>query len=135
MTDTNSKAFLGRGWSFPVVCDAMGEIATAEYEEDIRQAIRIIIGTNKGERMMRPDFGAGLDAFVFEPLNTTTMALVRHQVEQALIEWEPRIDSVTVEVSADPRSGRLDVQIGYRVRSTNAFYNWVYPFYVREGQE
>lgn len=135
MADTNSKAFLGRGWAFPVACDATGEIAMAEYEEDIREAIRIIIGTKKGERMMRPDFGAGLDAFVFEPLNTTTMALVRHTVEQGLTEWEPRIDSITVEVTADPPSGRLDVQVGYRVRSTNAFYNWVYPFYVREAQE
>ncbi len=29
------------------------------YEEDIRQAIRIILGTDPGERVMRPDFGAG----------------------------------------------------------------------------
>src|SRR4030095_6655413 len=133
-TADDGKAFLGRGWAFPPNLDTTGEMATAIYEEDIRQAIRIILGTTPGERVMRPDFGAGLNALVFEPINTTTMALARHRVEQALITWEPRIDSITVTVTPDPPHGRLDIDIRYRVRSTNTFYNLVYPFYVREAQ-
>ena len=66
---------------------------------------------------MRPDFGAGLRALLFEPINTTTMALARHRVEQALILWEPRIDSIGVEVRADPPRGRLDIEVRYRVRT------------------
>jgi hypothetical protein len=134
MADVDDKAFLGRGWAFPVAVSADGDIATAEYEEDIRQAVRIILATDPGERVMRPEFGAGLNALVFEPINTTTMALARHRVEQALITWEPRIDSITVHVTAQPELGRLDLDIRYRVRSTNTFYNLVYPFYVREAQ-
>jgi hypothetical protein len=129
------KAFLGRGWAFPVAADASGAIALAEYEEDIREAILIILDTNPGERVMRPDFGAGLRALVFEPINTTTMALAKHRVEQALILWEPRIDSVVVAVSAQPEIGLLEIDIRYRVRSTNTFYNLVYPFYLQEGRE
>ena len=129
------KAFLGRGWAFPVAVDTHGAISMAEYEEDIRQAIHIILGTNLGERVMRPDFGAGLRALLFEPINTSTMALARHCVEQALILWEPRIDSVGVEVRPEPKRGRLNIEVRYRVRSTNTFYNLVYPFYVQEGRE
>src|SRR5262245_46181596 len=128
------STFLGVGWAFPIAVAPSGETALAADEEDIRQAIRIILGTNPGERVMRPDFGAGLNALVFEPINTTTMALARHRVEQALITWEPRIDSITVAVTADPPRGRIDIDIRYRVRSTNTFYNLVYPFYVREAQ-
>jgi phage baseplate assembly protein W len=128
------KAFLGRGWAFPVVVDAQGAIAMAEYEEDIRQAIQIILGTDPGERVMRSDFGAGLRALNFEPINTHTMALARHRVEQALILWEPRIDSIGVEVRAEPPIGRLEIEIRYRVRRTNTFYNLVYPFYLQEGR-
>ena len=134
MADVEGKAFLGRGWAFPVTATADGDVALAEYEEDIRQAVRIILTTNPGERVMRPDFGAGLNALVFEPINTTTMALARHRVEQALITWEPRIDSIAVTVTPRPPEGRLDIDIRYRVRSTNTFYNLVYPFYVREAQ-
>ena len=80
------KAFLGLGWAFPVRLAEDGTFAAAAFEEDIRQSIRIILGTNPGERLMRPDFGAGLQDFVFEPLNTTTMALVKTRVTGALIQ-------------------------------------------------
>lgn len=125
--------FLGTGWAFPVGLEPAGGVALASDAEDIRQAIHIILGTSPGERVMRPDFGAGLQALVFEPINTTTMALAKHHVEQALIRWEPRIDSVTVAVTDEARLGRLQIEINYRVRATNVFYNLVYPFYLMEG--
>ena len=125
--------FLGTGWAFPVAVAPAGEVALASDAEDIRQAILIILGTSPGERVMRPDFGAGLYALVFEPLNTTTKALATHHVEQALIRWEPRIDSITVDVTDDARLGRLMIAISYRIRATNVFYNLVYPFYLMEG--
>jgi phage baseplate assembly protein W len=135
MDSGEDKSFLGIGWSFPVASNAAGEVATSAYEEDVREAIRIILGTNPGERIMRPDFGAGLQALAFEPINTTTMALAKHRVEEALILWEPRIDNIGVEVSADPPVGRLTINIRYRVRATNTFYNLVYPFYLLEGKQ
>lgn len=132
---TDDKAFLGQGWAFPVDVTATGEIRLAAYEEDIRQSIQIILGTNPGERVMRPDFGAGLRALMFEPLNTTTIALTRHRVEQALISWEPRIDTITLEIEPRPDQGLLLITVNYRVRATNTFYNLVYPFYLLEGEQ
>jgi hypothetical protein len=131
-----AKAFLGVGWAFPVrAVHGSGDVAMAAYEEDIRQAIRLILETNPGERVMRPDFGTGLRALVFEPVNTTTMALVRHRVEQGLVTWEPRIEvmEITVSAAAQPRN-RLDIDIRYRVRSVNTFYNLVFPFFLQEGR-
>lgn len=133
-TVADPKAFLGRGWAFPVGVDAEGRIATALHEEDIRQAIRIILDTEPGERVMRPNFGAGLRGLLFEPINTTTVALARHRVERALVLWEPRIDSLGVLVSAEPKQGMLRIEVRYRVRTTNTFYNLVHPFYVQEGR-
>lgn len=135
MLDAEDKAFLGQGWAFPIRLDETGEVALAAYEEDVRQAIQLILGTAPGERVMRPDFGAGLRALTFEPLNTTTTALVRHRVEEALITWEPRIDRIGVTVTAEPAQGRLLIDIHYRVRATNTFYNLVYPFYLQEGEQ
>lgn len=129
------KAFLGRGLAFPLAVDpATGGVAMAEHEEDIRQAIRIILETEPGERVMRPDFGAGLRALVFEPINTHTLALARHRVENALVQWEPRIDSIEVKVQVRPAQGLLAIEVRYRVRTTNTFYNLVYPFYLQEGR-
>jgi len=128
------KAFLGVGWAFPVQVDPTSDSALAAYEDDVRQAIRIILATDPGERVMRPDFGAGLNALAFEPIGTGTAALVRHTVEQALVRWEPRIDSIEVTVTSQPGTARLDIAIAYRIRATNTFYNLVYPFYLLEGE-
>jgi len=127
--------FLGSGWSFPIRIDKQGEIALVSREEDIRQAILVILGTSPGERVMRPDFGAGLKALVFEPINTATKALVKHRVEEALLLWEPRIDSVEVAIADERSLGRLLLDIRYRVRATNTFFNLVYPFYLLEGKQ
>ena len=129
------KAFLGFGWAFPPKLEADGTQAMVAYEEDIRQAIRIILGTNPGERVMRSDFGAGLNTFVFEPVNTTTMALVKTRVQEALVDWEPRIDVEEVKVTTDPAErNKLLIEVIYRVRATNTLHNLVYPFYLQEGK-
>jgi uncharacterized protein len=128
------KSFLGVGVGFPVRLTSEQTLESAIYEEDIRQAIRIILGTNPGERLMRPDFGAGLNQFVFEPVNTATMAQVKTRVEEALIDWEPRIVIDEVKVSADPSErNTLLIEVQYRVRATDSRQNLVYPFYL-EGK-
>jgi uncharacterized protein len=128
-----TSSFLGNGWAFPVCVDA-GRTATAAYDEDVRQAILIILGTDHGERVMRPDFGAGLRAFVFEPLNPATMEALRQRVLEALIDWEPRIDVDSVTATADVASvGKVLIEMSYRVRATNSHANLVYPFYLEEG--
>jgi phage baseplate assembly protein W len=136
MNGDDQLAFLGQGWSFPAALDPRGEVVMAAHEEDVRQSIRIILATTPGERAMRPDFGCGLRALAFEPMSATTLTLAQHHVEQGLIEWEPRIDVLSVSANPDPddpSSGRLLIDIRYRVRATNTFYNLVYPFYLLEG--
>jgi phage baseplate assembly protein W len=133
MNVPTGKAFLGHGWAFPVA-RADGDVAMVAYEDDVRQSIRIILGTGRGSRAMRPDFGAGLEDFVFESLSTTTAALVRQRVEESLVLWEPRIDSIEVGVRlVRPSDRELQIEIDYRVRETNTFYNLVYPFYLLEA--
>jgi Bacteriophage baseplate protein W len=129
-----SRAFLGVGWAFVPCVQQDGHIALVQYEDDIRQSIHIILGTDRGERVMRPDFGAGLSQFVFEPLDATTMHLVKTRVEESLIAWEPRIDVLSVNVSADGSiANKLLIDLNYRVRATNSQFNLVYPFFLQEG--
>ncbi len=129
---TSTPAFLGLGWAFPV-CARAGQTALAAYEEDVDQAIRIILGTDPGERVMRPDFGAGLNAFVFEPMTPATLESLRRRVSESLIDWEPRIDVEKVLLTAKPDEGKVLIEVSYRVRVTNSHHNLVYPFYLDEG--
>lgn len=133
-TQASQKAFLGVGWSFPPCIAADGTTLIAKYEQDVDQAIRIIIGTDWGERVMRPDFGAGLRSFVFGPLNQTTIQRVQTRVHESLIKWEPRIDVESVVATVTPpQRNKLVIAVTYRVRSTNTRNNLVYDFYLQEG--
>jgi len=127
------KDFLGRGWKYPVGVAPDGTIAMSAYEEDIKEAIRIILATAKGERVMRPDFGCGIHDFVFSPINTATIALVEKSVAEALTLWEPRIELIAIEAS-EADEGVLSVSVDYRVRRTDNRFNLVYPFYLKEGR-
>jgi uncharacterized protein len=129
------KDWLGRGWAYPVQIDRRtGAAAVSEYEEDIHQAMRIIIGTSRGERVMRPDFGCGIHDLVFEVMDTATLTRIETAVRESLTKYEARIELLGVDV--DPlfaAEGKLVVKIDYRVRQTNQIGNFVYPFYFREG--
>ncbi len=129
-----ANEFLGTGWKFPAQLNEQGGVTTASHEDRIRESILIILGTEKGERVMRPDFGCGIHSLVYTVVNSTTVTLVRSAVRDALLHWEPRIDLLEVRVSTDRLSdGVLHISIDYRVRRTNSEYNLVYPFYLRTG--
>ena len=129
-----AKEFLGVGWTYPVKTRVDGTVSLSQFEDDIREAILIILGTAKGERVMRPDFGCGIHDLVFAPINTATITLVKNSVREALTVYEPRIELIKVEVLSDRADeGKLLVNIDYRVRSTNNRSNLVYPFYLKEG--
>lgn len=131
--DLAPREFLGVGWSWPVEPTDDGDIALARYEESVRQSVWIILGTSPGERVMRPDFGCGLQDLVFSVGNATTEGLVADEVRRSLTQWEPRLDLIEVQVANDPaRPEALIVRITYRVRATNNVFNLVYPFYLEQ---
>ena len=128
-----SANFLGVGWNFPVQLDEHGHLTLAEYEESIRQAIRIVLETAPGERVMRPDFGCGIHEFVFAVNDSGTRGAISDEVREALIRWEPRIDVLDVETTPGKQSGEVLVNIEYRVRTSDNRFNLVYPFYLERG--
>jgi len=128
------KPFLGQGWSFPLALDDAGMAEVAAYEESVRQSVWIVLGTARGERVMRPDFGCGIYDLVFEPNSGATAGRVAQEVRQALLYFEPRIDVVEVRAQPDPDlAAVLLIEIEYQVRATDNVFNLVYPFYLERG--
>jgi uncharacterized protein len=129
--------FLGKGFRFPLGVDPGGGIALSSGASDVDKAIRVILMTAPGERVMRPQFGCRIWDLLFEPVNANTMGLMAAAVRDALAQWEPRIvvDDVVVEPDARDAS-HVRIRIDYRLRVTNDRRNLVYPFYVipRDGE-
>ncbi len=124
--------FLGKGLALPIKTNARGGIETAGQQEKIRQSILMILRTQHGERVMRPNFGANLRSLVFAPNNAATASLARYYVEEALQTWEPRISVDEVTVKNSHEEARLDIEVRYRIKSTNEPGNLVYPFYLQQ---
>lgn len=136
MTDAEKvRGFLGVGFHFPLqVEEATGKMMTVSLEEDIREAISIILMTRKGERVMRPDFGCNIYDYAFDTMDYTTLVQMENTVRDALIRWEPRITDIQVHVNNEQeQEGTLLIEISYLVRSTNNPFNLVYPYYINEG--
>jgi uncharacterized protein len=128
-----SKLFLGVGTQFPLALDETGQLARAAYEESVRLAILVILGTAKGERVMRPDFGCGIHDLVFANVSATTIGRVTREVRESLLRLEPRIDVTRVDTRAGDTNNVLLIDIDYEVRATNTAFNLVYPFYLQQG--
>ena len=122
--------FLGKGIAWPMRLSERKGIAVSRSEDKIKESIQIILGTERGTRLMRPTFGSQLHTLVFAPNNIGTANLARYYVEDALTTWEPRIvlDQVTVE--NNHQTNCLVVNIRYHVKATRDPQNLVYPFYL-----
>lgn len=126
--------FIGRGWRFPIKVNARGAIDWSDGPDRLRDAIWIVVKTAMGERVMRPEFGSGVDGFVFQPNSAATRVALSQAVRHALVTWEPRIDLDSVRVDEVPgEASQVTVAIDYRIRSTNELFNLVLPFYLEEG--
>lgn len=132
---TANRAFLGVGWKFPLQVDASGALALSRYEQSIEEAIYMILGTARGERLMMPDFGCGIHDIVFAPNNPAVVTLIVDAVRRALVAWEPRVDVLMVDAETSAaRENLLIIRINYRVRANNTIENLVYPFHITEGR-
>lgn len=127
--------FVGVGWGFPGRIDATGAVRLVGGAEGIDSAIRLILSTAPGQRLMRPDFGCAMWDQVYAPLDAGTLGLVEQAVRDAVERWEPRVALERVETTADPELGAVHVQLVYRVVATNDRRNLVYPFYVIPREE
>jgi len=133
MITNRNREHLGVGWTFPVR-PVGGRLTYARHEDDVEQAIGIILETTRRERVMRPSFGTNLRGFVFDCNSPATHRAIEDEVKGALSQWEPRIDVQAVRAYAEAgRSNVVMIEIDYVVRRTNASVNLVYPFYLREG--
>lgn len=128
-----NKEFLGSGWKFPIGINSKNNFELVSEDEDIRQAILIILNTTPGERVMRPKFGCGINNYVFSVINNSNLEVIEREVEDALVLYEPRIELENIEASVDENEeNKLIINIEYTVKSFNSRHNLVYPFYLTE---
>lgn len=123
---------LGKGFRFPpVTTQGWGWVEGADA---VDQAVRAVLLTEPGERIARPEFGAGLRRFLFQPNSLETRASIRKTIEDAMARDEGRIVLNDVLVTSDPREPTLvRIALRYRVPPDPGTRSLIYPFYLDAG--
>jgi uncharacterized protein len=121
---------LGRGVAWPVRPDARGALRPAAGADKVAQSIRIILETEPGERVMRPDFGCGLRRYLMMPNTVATRALIQRDVARALAAWEPRIELAAVQVEPGDDPALVLIRVLYVHLADRRPGSLVYPFYL-----
>ncbi len=131
------RPFLGRGWTFPPTFDkALARVEMLEEEADVMSSLEILLGTMRGERIMLPLYGCGMEELVFESLDTRIKTLMIDKIESAILYHEPRVLVERVQLDdSNELEGVVLISVTYKVKTTNSRFNFVYPFYRQEGTD
>lgn len=132
---------LGRGMKFPPqVNPVTGRFVTSENEQSVKESIYLILMTQKGERLMRPEFGSRTSGYLFTETNLTMLNIMAYELERDITRNEPRVQDVEIQMDNDSSPGCLLVHIRYTVSGSSTQENMVFPFYLdreseKEGKE
>lgn len=135
MNTLSDKPYLGTGWSFPPCFDKEKRgVEMVSDETDIQQSLMILLTTSLGERVMNHEYGAGMEAMLFEPLTTNLKTYMKDLVKNAVLRYEPRVDLDEVEMDDTGEfDGKVLITIHFTIRASNSRSNIVFPYYKNEG--
>ncbi len=126
--------FLGTGWGFPPTFDRIAKsVNMISDKDDINSSLEILLSTAQGERIMQPSYGCDLKRLLFEPIDTSLKAYMKDLIKTAVLYHEPRIKLDAIYLEEKSTEGLIEITLEYTIRMTNSRYNFVYPFYIKEG--
>lgn len=130
-----AREFLGTGLRFPLLPDATGALGWASGDANVEQSLHLLLMTAAGERLMRADLGTEAERMVFAPGSERYLRLLETTVQEAVRDWESRVDLIEVRAEVDASDAtRVLVSIAYRVRQTNTRQSLVFPFYIGRAE-
>ena len=107
------------GWPLLMTPDENGSLRFPDLETSVRESIQVILATKPGEQLMHPEFGAGIDNFVYQTNTINTRRRIRDAVAGSLSRWEPRIILDRLDVlEVNDRPEEIRVELYYRLRRT-----------------
>ena len=92
-----------------------GDLIALKNENAIARAVRNIVLTSPGEKLFDPDFGSSVSEILFENVDDITAVSIQDEIRNCLNNYEPRVDSVNVDVNPNFDENQFDVKITYKI--------------------
>lgn len=87
-------------------------------ENAVKESIRNLILTDRGERLMQPNIGCDIRGSLFENIDQSTMLILEQNIKSTIRTYEPRCNLRSVEVLANTETNELKVKIVFSVINT-----------------
>ena len=118
---TTSKTTRVNGIAFPVIAGAGGFFTKTDGAETVMSGLKQLLLTNRGERVMKPDFGTSLRKSGFEPFTTSLKVQLREEIKATIKKYEPRVDILDLTLSWESRpqsAGRnhIFISLNFKVK-------------------
>lgn len=109
--------FNNKGITFPYQEDTTGKFLRMNKsdKEEIKSQLSLLITTQKGQRLYKPDFGIDLTTFLFQPMDDMTYNQIREEIVSAVTKYLPKINIEKIQMNTDPSQNLIGMQILYTI--------------------
>ena len=114
-----SRGFKDISMSFevnPINADIIG----VKNDTAIARSIRNLVLTTPGERFFNEDLGSGVSELLFDNIDDISSAIIRDEIEQTIIRFEPRVKLQDVKVKGDYDNNEFNVTVTYDIIGIDA---------------
>ena len=91
------------------------DLIALKNESAIARSVRNLVLTQRGERPFAPALGSGVNGLLFENMDSVTATVLRDEIIEVIENYEPRVDLIDVNVTANPDENAMNVRVQYRI--------------------
>ena len=116
--DTQSFNDYAIGISLPIQITNTAFEQTFQTSEQVKSNIKNLLLTKKGERILQPEFGSGLQALLFEPNVDDFEGRIEDTINESLEQWLPYVTAEEIEVDSSNElrdNNRINVSVKFRI--------------------
>ena len=95
------------------------DVVVSKDASAIKQANVNLLMTNKGERLMNPEYGSDIRRYLFEPLDYGTANQITGNIKSTIDTFEPRISVLNLRALPNDDDNGFDVEMTYEIRGTD----------------
>lgn len=89
-----------------------------DTKKSVIQNIQIILNTQKGQDIHRPDFGSNLYLFLDKPINSLIQGEIYSEIISAIEEYEPRVNILSIDIK-NISSSNIQILLKFEIKSIN----------------
>ena len=116
--DTQSFNDYAIGISLPIQITNTAFEQTFQTSEQVKSNIKNLLLTKKGERILQPEFGSGLQSLLFEPNVDDFESRIEDTINESLEQWLPYVTAEEIDIDASDTlrdNNRINVSVKFRI--------------------